>query len=195
MSDNFKSTVMYKKGEIAEKIIDELIVSKGIWIPYKSIVDGGHPFDRLIARRDKKEIMIIDVKALNERKYYPDTGISIDHYSEYKDLQDKYSIRVFLFFVDGKLGEVYGGYLDELDKETQIEVRGKIVSYPLKEKNFSAVGHYIIYFPLELMKRNIKKLTEDEVQELKEYSNEGYKKDMDNRRGINEYRQMKDNNA
>jgi hypothetical protein len=58
--NNFVKTIMYKKGELGEKIVDEMLVNGGEWIPYKSLVDGAHPFDRLVARKNKKELMILE---------------------------------------------------------------------------------------------------------------------------------------
>ena len=114
------------------------------YIPYRPDAEGAHPFDRLVASRDKRKVFIADAKTKPRRKYYPDTGINTKAYKEYKFIQDKYGIAVFLFFVDYDLGKVYGGFLARLSNPTDIYHKGKQIEYPLTQGN-------IIYFPLKNM--------------------------------------------
>lgn len=143
MAMNWQNLPSVQKGNIGEKLVNSFLIGKG-YIPYSPDVDGAHPFDRLVAAPDKKTIFIADSKAKPARKYYPDTGIDVRHYSEYKFIQDKYNIDVFLFFVDEEKREIYGGFLRHLDKIKNIDHNGKILIYPLEQNG-------IRYFPLEQM--------------------------------------------
>ena len=143
-NSNWQNFTTVKKGNIGEALVNEWLINKG-YIPYSPDADGAHPFDRLVASRDKKTIFIADSKAKAKRKYYPDTGINIKHYEEYKFIQDKYSIDVFIFFVDEEARKIYGNYLRIMQAPRKIIHNGKELSYPLIQND-------VIYFPVEFMK-------------------------------------------
>jgi len=133
-----------RKGVLGEAIVDEFLKAKQV-IPYRPDFNGAHPFDRLCATADKQTIFVADIKAKAQREYYADTGIDIAHYGDYKFIEGKYGLRVFLFFVDEKIAEIYGNWLRELERPAQFaDRRGRPVSYPLKQGG-------IIYFPLAHM--------------------------------------------
>lgn len=143
MATNWQSLTSVKKGNIGERLVNEFLIKKG-YIPYSPDADGAHPFDRLVASRDKKTIFIADSKTKPARTYYPDTGINIRHYNEYKFIQDKYNIDVFIFFVDEDSKTIYGNFLKRLDEPRKIVHNGKIIEYPMEQKG-------IRYFPLSVM--------------------------------------------
>lgn len=143
MAANWESLTSVQKGKIGEKLVNEYLISKG-FIPYSPDAEGAHPFDRLVASRDKKTIFIADAKTKPARVYYPDTGINVRHYQEYKFIQDKYNIDVYLFFVDEDRKEIYGNLLSVLDQETTITHMMVPRTYPREEKG-------IRYFPLVKM--------------------------------------------
>ncbi len=184
----FTDSVMYQKGQLGERILDELIAKKDKFIPYMPVFNGGHPFDRILASRDKKQLQILEVKTIDARIYYPDTGISIAHYRDYQHIQDTYGLDVFIAFVDTNLHEIYGGLLNTLSKSNTITHKGKPIQYPLIVDNFTAIGGQIIYFPLAHMTRNLYTLTDEQCEELKRYSNHGYKKDVNHKRGYTEWK-------
>jgi hypothetical protein len=159
MDWNDKITV--KKGNIGERLVDEYLLARG-YIPYRPVEGYAHPFDRLCASPDKRTIFVADAKAKPARKYYPDTGINIKTFNEYKYIQDKYNIDVFLFFVDEDAMRIYGEFLRVLEKPRRIEHNGKELRYPLMQPP-------IIYFPLSIM-RNIAPIKPDDVAMLKHYS-------------------------
>ena len=154
-----------QKGVLGETIIDRYLKSKNL-IPYQAVYDGAHPFDRIIASPDKKNIYLADAKTKARRTYYPDTGININHYMQYEYLMDKYNIRVFLFFVDEWQKKVYGNFLDLLQEEVLINHNGKDIKYPFKQGR-------IIYFPLTSM-RDICELEDLEAEKLKQLSLRNY---------------------
>jgi len=158
---NWEDKTEVQKGNFAEDIVKEYLESRG-FIVYKPVTPNAHAFDNL-AIKDKRELTIIECKAKARRKYYPDTGINISNYNEYKYISEKHKLPVFIFFIDESLAEIYGNFLSELEKE--IHVNYKV--YPLKEKG-------IIYFPIASMRRNIYKLTEDQIAFLKKKSNRNY---------------------
>jgi len=159
--DSWQSKTTVKKGNIGEKIVRGYLENKG-YVIYKPITSGGHPFDNLCASRDKKKIFIVEVKTKEARKYYPDTGIDIKSYNEYKYIQDKYNLKVFLFFVDATNRKIYGNIMEYLEIETTV---GKHI-YPLRQNG-------IIYFPLSSMK-SISELTENEAEIIRKYNTKKY---------------------
>ena len=185
----FSETIMYKKGIFGEHLFDEYIKSKGTIVSYKPMQEGKHPFDRLMASKDKKRLFVVDVKTVSARKKYPDTGISINHYKEYLYIQKKYGVPVWLVFVDSLNSSVYGNTLKELCKEVTINHNGKTLHYPIVDSgksSFSAVGGAIIYFPLIHMKE-IGEIPKESAEKLEGLSNYGYKKDMEHKKGFNDW--------
>lgn len=188
-------SIMYKRGELGEQIIDEFIKKRDKFIPYMPVFDGGHPFDRILASKDKRQLQVLEIKTIKARNAapeyrltgYPDTGISISHYFEYLHIQNTYALNVYIAFVDAVLGKIYGNVLNELAKETVIQHRGKTITYPLIQENFSAVGSRIIYFPLINM-TDIYTLSVEQCSEIEKYANYGYSKDMNHKKGYKEWK-------
>jgi len=185
----FSDSVMYKKGQIGERIMDELIAKRDKFMPYMPMLEGGHPFDRILASKDKKQLQILEVKTIDARKFYPDTGISIAHYNDYLHIQEEYGLDVFIAFVDASLKEIYGGLINTLSKSSTITHKGKAIQYPLIVDNFTAIGKQIIYFPLAHMTRNIYRLTDAQCEELTTHSNHGYKQDVTHKRGFAQWKE------
>jgi hypothetical protein len=160
-NSKWQDKVQVKKGDYGEDLVHTFLEEKG-YIVYKPITEKAHAFDRL-AVRNKSEILVVECKTKARRRYYPDTGINIKHYDEYKFISEKYKLHLFIFFIDEYLCEIYGNFLLELIKP--VEVEGN--KYPLEHKN-------IIYFPLINMKRNIAKLSEDDKEYLVKNSSRNY---------------------
>lgn len=158
MSWSDKTTV--KKGDIGEDIVKNFLLEKGM-IPYKPDFDGAHPFDFLCATRDKKTMIIVDAKAkarMNKQfNGFSVTGIDKRHFNEYKHIQKKYNVHVYLYFVDEMLGSVYGNAIARLEKN-------KI------EKNWKTP--MILFRLIDMVE--IGKLSSDEVHKLKKHSTRSY---------------------
>lgn len=167
---NFEELVTTRKGTVGEAEVDKYLKSKGI-IPYSPASGVAHPFDRLCATVDKKKIFIAECKAKASRTYYPDTGINLKSYNEYKYILDTYGIDIWLFFVDEYKRKIYGNLLTELSKEIVIKHGSKAIKYPLVQK--STYGTEIIYFPLHSMKP-VCDISEKAVAELKRLSSRNY---------------------
>lgn len=163
---DWQSRTEVKKGNLAEQIVDAYLQTSGDFVPYAPICEGRHPFDRLVASRDKRKVFIADCKAKARRNYYPDTGIDVRHYEEYKEIAERYHMDAFLFFVDEKQRAIYGNFLSELEKPAKITVGRYIHNYPKREGR-------IIYFPLAHMVE-VAKLTEDQARELERLSTRHY---------------------
>lgn len=159
--DDWQENKTVKKGNLGEQIVIDYLSKKG-YVIYKSVTNGAHPFDNLCATRDKKEIFIAEVKTKEARKYFPDTGIDIRHYDEYRFIQNKYSLKVYLFFVDASNRKIYGNALETLESKTLIDKR----VYPLRQKG-------IIYFPLSNMEL-IAELTEQQANMITKYNTKNY---------------------
>lgn len=154
-----------EKGNFGEQIVDKWLASKGL-IVYKPTTNNAHGFDRLVSV-DKSSLVIVEVKTKPKRLYFPDTGINIKHFEGYKEVSEKHSIPVCIFFVDEILKQIYCGWLSELIQEKQINWKGKQIAYPLTSKG-------IVYFYQPSMKV-IHYLTDEEVKEIKSLSNSNYK--------------------
>ena len=153
-----------KKGTFGETIVKNYLKNKGFTVYIPEL--GQHVFD-MLAIKEKKEIFIVEVKAQARRNRYPDTGITKKHYDEYNYVADKYNIPFFIFFVDEMLREIYGNWLKELKKPIIVNS----ISYPLIQEGSTGVR---IYFPLEVMTRNIIVLNDDDIVELKKLSTRNY---------------------
>jgi hypothetical protein len=159
---NFNCRPSTKKGKIGEEIVRRWLEEHG-WIVYEPKTENrSHAFDKL-AIKDKKQLILIEVKTKARRNYYPDTGIDIKHYNDYKLISEKYNLPIFLFFVDEMMGEIYGGKLSSLEKRVKISNNRE---YPLKQNG-------IIYFPLEKMHK-IAILNTMKTFELKKLNTRNY---------------------
>lgn len=168
-SSNWNNKLSVLKGNFGECIVTDYLISKG-YIPYRPDAPGAHPFDRLCASKDKKHIFIAEIKTKPARTYYPDTGINVGHYKDYLNIQNKYGIDVFLFFVDQDKKRIYGNKLAELVKRIEVFHNNKKLIYPLEQCG-------IIYFPLKLM-IDIWQLDSDECLKLNELSERNIKYEM-----------------
>lgn len=156
-SSNWNEREEVKKGKIGERIVFDYLRSKG-FVVYRPAVDGSHPFDNLCYYRKRETMFIVEVKTKQARKFYPDTGISFRNYIEYKFIQDRYNLQVYLFFVDATSKKVYGNSLSRLEFP---KVEGNHF-YPLKENG-------IVYFPLSNMVV-LFRLTMEQVKTINEHS-------------------------
>jgi len=165
--NNFQELTTTKKGNLGEYIVDKYLLGKNI-IPYIPHPDNNtaHPFDRLCASRDKKNVFIAEVKTKASRNYYPDTGFDLRSYKQYKFIENKYGVEIWIFFVDENINKVYGNKLSKLETPIEIIHKGKTLKYPLTQNN-------IIFFPLEYM-INICDIDEKISQELKNLSTRNY---------------------
>jgi len=160
----FNERASSKKGKVGERLVDAWLRDQG-YVPYAPVVENkAHPFDRIVASENKREIFVAECKTKPARTEYHDTGIDVRHYNDYKHIMEKYGLGIFLFFVDEDKREIYGGYLAELDCQCHEEKPdgSRLLSYPL-------VRGGIRYFPLSAM-LPVCQLTDDEVAEIKPYT-------------------------
>lgn len=140
----FADRTQTKKGAIGEGLVRQHLERKGL-VVYSPITDAAHPFDFLCASGDKRTIVIAETKTKARRTFYPDTGIDARHLNDYMNVQSRYGIDVFLYFVDESMKAIYGNALKILVAPRAITHKNKVLTYPL-----TAGG--IVYFPLEAMK-------------------------------------------
>jgi len=159
-----------KKGNIGERIVEEWLISHGI-IPYAPCTEAAHPFDRLCASADKKRIFVAEIKCKPRRYAYPDTGINYSHYCDYVNIAMKYSMDVFLYFVDEYQRAIYGGELiTRLIPEFQIVHHGKTLLYPLHTSHMqNGRSVKMVYFPLKRM-HQIATLSDEQCNSLRALS-------------------------
>lgn len=149
-----------KKGYFGEDIVTEYLKSKRYVVYQPEDPEIAHVVDLLAYSFSKNELIAVEVKAKPEREFFPDTGFDIAVYHQYKKIQEKMDVAVF--FVDENSATVYGNFLQRLEIPTKLWLRGKNLSYPLRQ-------HGIIYFPTDNMKI-IGQLTLKQVVELKKLS-------------------------
>jgi hypothetical protein len=172
---NWTKLSQVQKGTMGEIVVSEYFKKRN-YIPYIPDFDGSHPFDRIIASSNKKEIFIAEIKTKSRRTYYPDTGIDLRHYDQYKFIEEKYNIPVFIFFVDEAKEEIYGNFLKNLELKKKILYKYKWkrnqswnpreIQYPLKKNK-------IIYFPIFMME-TISKIPHEIAEKMKKHSNRSY---------------------
>lgn len=147
-SSEWQARTTTAKGNLGEGAVSAWLIEKG-WVPYRPDPSAGaHPFDWLLARPDKRHIMIADAKTKEARTHYPDTGINEKHLKDYQRLSRKHRMPVFLFFVDSMMACVYGNYLRTLCQPYTAHWNGGQERYP---KNDLGRTGRIVYFPLDLM--------------------------------------------
>lgn len=124
----------YMKGE--ELVMCHLI-KEGytVYAPSSSF----HNFDLVVA--GKGWIYLADVKTGQSRKFYPDFSVKYSSYQNYTMLSEKHNIPFFIYFVDVERNVIFGNWLTELSKKTDISWVGHKLHYPIVSNNR-------IYFPL-----------------------------------------------
>jgi len=153
------------KGEVGEELIKPMLESKGYIVYQPNTNDKPHAFD-ILAIKDKRKVIAMDVKAKARRNSYPDTGVDMRLYRGYKRFSEKHNMDFYLVFVDEMLKKIYGNSIRTLDSEITLRVRGKRIIYPWVFKG-------IRYWPLRSMV-SFGTLPEDAVQKLIELSQRSY---------------------
>lgn len=170
MLKNFNDKTTTKKGSLGEKIVDEYLKGKG-WSIYKTDENSGpHAFDRL-AVKDKKHIIIAEVKSKAKMNYMNATGIDLRHFNEYLNIHQKYNLEIFMFFVDESptISAVYGNKFSVLiQPEYSQKENRKYPCFMLEWKRPTVLFDYdkMLF---------IKKLTATEREELERLSTRNYK--------------------
>ncbi len=168
---NWNDRKTSKKGTLAEKIVENKILVPHNKVFYKAISEGRHPFDYLIYDYVTHIIIPSDVKAKPKMDYYNGSGIDYKHYLKYKEISKNINKKFFIFFVDECMGEIYGNYICELEKEV-LEPNENNRKYPYIFNTKG--GDRIILFHMDNMKRNLYKITENEITELKALNTRNY---------------------
>lgn len=163
---NWEDRIEVKKGSYGERLVRNYLESRG-WIVYEPVTGKAHAFDKLCVK-DKKNIVISEVKTKAKMNLWNATGFNVKHYNEYRLIQDKYGIQIFIFFVDEMLKKIYGNKLSVLEKE-YVAKDGK---YP-KTLKIKRDSKEIILFSLEIMKF-IADIEDKDSIELKNNSSRNY---------------------
>lgn len=146
-----------KKGTLAEALVRRHLEQRGL-VVYEPVTDGAHPFDKLCSTSDKRSLVIAEVKAKPCRRFFPDTGINVRNWEDYKAIRAKHRLQVFIYFTDEDIGAIYGNTLSELEQPREIDHNGKTLTYPL-------IHAGIVYFPLAAM-RLVDRLSDKESAAL-----------------------------
>lgn len=155
MSSNWEGMASVKKGNVGENIIRSYLEEQG-YVVYHPSMKMPHPFDFMCYKDG--EFFIADVKTKPCRDKYPDTGMDYEDYINYKRIGAEHNLGVFIFYVDPKLKIIYGNWLSELDKHTQVKTEHLVLKYPI-------IYGRVIFFPLVNMLK-IKELSEEDCGRL-----------------------------
>lgn len=159
----FEDRPTAKTGRIGERILDDYLRQHD-WIPYRPDADAPHPFDRLAASPDKRQLCIVEIKTKFRREAYADTGIEQRHYNDYQHVTMTYQVPLFLAFVDAKVGTMYGNWWSELLKTRESSIL-QIDGFMIRNATYPFFDRGIVYFPLSAM-RTLYVLTDAERAEL-----------------------------
>ena len=132
-----------QKGDMGEKLVVDILESKG-WSVFRPVTEGAHSFD-VLAIKDKKKAIALDVKAKGRMNKYPATGVNENHFLTYKAFSEKHNMPFWIIFVDECKGLVYGNEIIELQKPREVEG----VLYP--KKIMTRDRKEIRLWPLEAM--------------------------------------------
>ena len=95
-----------KKGLLGEQIITKYLEDNG-WVVYNPCTkDKAHYFD-ILATKNKKKVIAIDVKTKARLNNWNAQGIDYKHYKQYLKFTQDTSVPFWLFFVDDKTGQVH----------------------------------------------------------------------------------------
>jgi hypothetical protein len=166
MTDDFLDRPTTRAGTLGERIARRLLEAKNYMVYTPDELDGAHPIDIVAINKDRLVALLCDVKAKPRRVHWPDTGIDMRHWLKYQCLGITHNVRVFLIFVDWEAGEVYGGFLDELERQREVKTGKGRFWYPRTE-NYGRSE--IRYFPLAAMHK-VGTLMPDEASDLKQLS-------------------------
>ena len=108
--NDFSERPQTKKGTLGERIVDRYLMQLGR-IPYRSVMDAAHPFDRLAANLDKRTIFHLRNQSPSRsvNTGLTSTGIDMRSYKTYCYMRFMYNLDTYLAFVDKrKFGGIYG---------------------------------------------------------------------------------------
>lgn len=103
-----------RKGALGEKIVRERMEAKG-WVVYCPVTDGAHAFD-LLAIKDKRRALAMDVKAKARLNKIPATGINQSHFETYRDFSQRHQMPFWVIFVDEWQRSIYGNSIEALER-------------------------------------------------------------------------------
>lgn len=126
---NFEDTPQYKKGKLGEQLVREMIIKNG-WVVYTPSEGQAHGFD-ILATKDKKRIIAIDVKTKARLNKWEAQGINRSVYYEYCYFSQNHNIPFYLVFVDDKNGDIHA--VDIAKLHNPINVNDYIIAWPLSQ--------------------------------------------------------------
>lgn len=158
-----------KKGEYAEKIVKEMLEAKG-YVVYMPLTKGAHAFD-IMAIKNKKTCIALDIKAKARLNKYPATGVDIRHYETYKEFSKKHGMPFWIVFVDEMEKRIYGNSIDLLDVEYIDDVSTPKKTYPVRR--LTRQNQELILWHLNQMK-HIANLPDNHAIALAEMNHRSY---------------------
>lgn len=144
---------LLSKGEVGVSLVKKYFEQKG-YVVYTTSSNKKEYFDMIItSSKNKGEItrFIVEVKTVNRRIKYADTGLSNYDIEGYLKVQEAFNCKMMIAFVDESLDKIYGASLDEL-LLTHID---NGISYPWicgGQRIFDGRTNEVIYFPLSIMR-------------------------------------------
>ena len=141
-----------KKGDLGEDLVKDFLHKKG-FILYKPITNGSHKVDYFCHSGKDKKVICAEAKTKRRMALRPATGFNVNCYEHYFELNKKYNIKTFVFFIDDFERCIYGQWLHLLGKGITI-------------KN-------VIVWPMDKMKL-IRNLSNSEVNSINQFTSVNY---------------------
>lgn len=162
---DWKDKTEVKKGTIGENIIRETLEKKGYIIYAPITTNKAHAFD-FLAVKEKKVFIIAEIKTYARFNKFFATGINLTHFNEYKYIYEKQNIDIIIFFVDEhpKEERIYCQRLSVLMVEKIVDG----IKYP----NYNIANKKVLFSLTDM--KVVCKLTNEQLIELKKYSNRKY---------------------
>lgn len=171
-NSEWESRTEVKKGNVGESCVKKFLEEKG-FVCYQPTTDNAHAFD-MLAIKNKQTAIIAEVKSKELLNKWKATGFPQRNFLEYERFYKKYGIKIFMFFVDHKRGEIYGNWLMENLEAPRVEdgIQFPRVEYFANGKDKSKKIPTRLYHFNSM--RPIAKLDETQIQELKALTQRSY---------------------
>ena len=101
------------KGEMAEIFIRSRLEAKG-FVVYRPVTERAHAFD-ILAIKDKRRAIALDVKAKAAMNIAPITGVDETAHAVYAAFSAHHNMPFWIIFVDEQAQQIYGNTIQALD--------------------------------------------------------------------------------
>ncbi len=150
-----------RKGQVGERIVKDILI-KEFQMIYEPAKPGPHDFDFYVSKNGTMHV--VEAKTKEKMVHYDCVGFDQRHLERYRAHESRYNMPVFIYFVDASLREVYGNWLDALERP--FHDKNKQFPWVLNNR-----GGPIINFHMNNMRRNLGVVSEEDAKLIKSLTN------------------------